>query len=119
MNVTTGIPFNDGTYILYVNGEYRGKDDIGYLMHDFNCTSPDEMHFPLMADRTRYLKEDPKGVSKMCKAMEDMRNHAKIDGVIMGLRSVNLSDNEIAAKLMELFHLDKDTSDEYLKRRTA
>ncbi len=43
-------------------------------MHDFNCTKADDMHFDLMAERTRYLKENPKGVSEMCKAMEDMRN---------------------------------------------
>ncbi len=34
------------------------------------------MNFDLMAERTRYLKENPKGVSEMCKALEDMRNEA-------------------------------------------
>ena len=33
MNLTTGEPFNDRTSILYVNGEYRGDDSIGELMH--------------------------------------------------------------------------------------
>ncbi len=45
-------------------------------MHDFNCTKADDMNFELMANRTRYLKENPKGVSEMCKIMEDMRNEA-------------------------------------------
>lgn len=45
-------------------------------MHDFNCTSPDEMHFELLAEKTRYLKENPKGVSEMCKVMEDLRNES-------------------------------------------
>lgn len=45
-------------------------------MHDFNCTRADDMHFELMADRTRYLKENPKGVSEMCRIMEDMRNES-------------------------------------------
>ena len=36
----------------------------------------DYMNFDLMAERTRYLKENPKGVSEMCKALEDMRNEA-------------------------------------------
>ena len=74
MNLTTGKPFVDGEHILYVNGEYRGDSDLGKLMHDFNCTRADDMNFELMADRTRYLKENPEGVSKMCKIMEDMRN---------------------------------------------
>lgn len=76
MNLTTGEPFNDGAYILYVNGTYRGEDDLGKLMHDFNCTDPEDMKFHLMAERTRYLKQNPEGVSMMCKAMEDMRKEA-------------------------------------------
>jgi len=59
-----------------VNGEYRGDSDIGKLMHDFNCTDADDMNFPLLAERTRYLKENPKGVSEMCKVMEDIRNES-------------------------------------------
>jgi hypothetical protein len=31
------------------------------------------MNFELMANRTRYLKENPKGVNEMCKIMEEMR----------------------------------------------
>lgn len=56
-----GSNLGDGADILYVNGEYKGPDDIGYLMHDFNCTDPNDMHFLEMAERTRYLKENPKG----------------------------------------------------------
>lgn len=73
INLTLGLPFEDGTHILYVNGEYRDDSDIGKLMHDFNCTSAEEMNFDLMAERTRYLKENPKGVGSMCKAMEELR----------------------------------------------
>ena len=77
MNLLTGKSFEDGEYILYVNGEYRGASDIGKLMHDFNCTDADEMNFELMAERTRYLKENPKGVSEMCKVIEDMRTQER------------------------------------------
>ena len=45
INLTLGLPFEDGTHILYVNGEYRGDSDIGRLMHDFNCTSAEDMNF--------------------------------------------------------------------------
>ena len=72
INLTLGLPFEDGTHILYVNGEYRDDSDIGKLMHDFNCTSAEEMNFDLMAERTHYLKENPKGVGSMCKAMEEL-----------------------------------------------
>lgn len=72
MNLLMGKPFEDGEHILYVNGEYRGTSDIGKLMHDFNCTNADDMNFELLAERTRYLKENPEGVSQMCKVIEDM-----------------------------------------------
>lgn len=91
MNLTTGEPFNDGASILYVNGEYRGDDELGKLMHDFNCTDADDMHYDLMADRTRYLKENPEGVRIMCKAMEDMRNETKDLTLLEAIR--NLMNN--------------------------
>ncbi|MCH5200575.1 MAG: PD-(D/E)XK nuclease family transposase [Oscillospiraceae bacterium] len=68
---TTNKPFSDGEHILYVNGAYEGDTEIGWLMHDFRCSNADEMHYELLAERTRYYKEDPKGVSNMCKLMED------------------------------------------------
>lgn len=80
INTATGKPFDDGAYILYVNGEYRGEDELGKLMHDFNCTNADDMNYDLLAERTRYLKENPEGVSIMCKAMEDMRDNARAEG---------------------------------------
>ena len=45
-------------------------------MHDFNCTKADEMNFELMAERTKYRKEDPKGVQIMCQIMEDLRTES-------------------------------------------
>ncbi len=85
MNLTLGEPFEDGTHILYVNGEYRGDSDIGRLMHDFNCTSAEDMNFDLMAERTRYLKENPKGVGSMCKAMEELRVESYAEGKAEGV----------------------------------
>ena len=81
MNLITGKFFEDGEHILYVNGEYRGESKLGKLMHDFNCTRASDMNFELMAERTRYLKENPKGVSEMCRIMEDMRNESLKEGM--------------------------------------
>ena len=76
VNKTTGKDFDDGEHIIYVNGAYEGDSDIGKLMHDFRCKNADDMNFDLMAERTRYLKEDPKGVREMCAILEEMRNDA-------------------------------------------
>ena len=100
VNLTTGNKFEDGEHILYVNGEYRGESELGKLMHDFNCQDAKDMNFALMVERTRYLKENPKGVEEMCKSMEDMRNEADLAArkdiarsfILMG----ELSDEKIA-----------------------
>ena len=86
MNLVTGKSFEDGEHILYVNGEYRGESNLGKLMHDFNCTQASDMNFELMAERTRYLKENPKGVSEMCRILEDMRNESLNEGIKVGIR---------------------------------
>ena len=57
----TGQMFNDRLHIMYVNGKYRGDDDMGRLMMDFACTSASEMHYTELAERVRYLKEDKSG----------------------------------------------------------
>lgn len=89
--ITTGKSFEDGEHILYVNGEYRGDSNLGKLMHDFNCTQASDMNFELMADRTRYLKDNPKGVSEMCRIMEDMRKESLQEGVKEGLKEGAIS----------------------------
>ena len=84
MNLVMNLPFNDREHILYVNGQYNGNDELGMLMHDFLCNNPDDMHYDILAERSRYFKENPKGVSEMCKAMEDMRNEALERGRVEG-----------------------------------
>lgn len=71
--------FNDGSHILYVNGQYRGNDNIGKLMHDFSCANPEDMNYKILAEKAMYFKQDEKGVVAMCKMLEDMRNEAALD----------------------------------------
>ena len=75
----TGKSFDDEAHIIYVNGAYRDKSPLGLLMHDFACTNPEDMHYKILADKTRYFKEDEKGVAVMCKVVEDLCNDAKIE----------------------------------------
>lgn len=72
----TGGYFGDESHILYVNAQIRDDTALGQLMHDFACTRAEEMHYSILADRVRYFKEDQKGVTTMCKMLEDMRNEA-------------------------------------------
>ena len=72
--------FDDGTHILYVNGECQGESLLGHLMHDFFCSDPNDMYSDVLAERVRFFKENEKGVATMCKVMEEIYN----DGIAIG-----------------------------------
>ncbi len=56
--------FNDKAHILYINGQYRGSDDVGRLMEDFFTADPSAMNFKELANRAKYFKETEKGGGK-------------------------------------------------------
>ena len=78
----TGTLFGDESHIIYVNAQIKDDTALGQLMHDFSCTSAEQMHYQILANRVRYFKEDTEGVATMCKAMEDMRNKAAKEKVV-------------------------------------
>lgn len=49
----TGESFGDGTHILYVNAQMKDDTALGHLMHDFACTSADEMHLSVIRLKQR------------------------------------------------------------------
>ena len=108
INLDTGKSFEDGEHILYVNGEYRGNSDIGKLMHDFNCTDADDMNFELMAERTRYLKENPEGVSEMCKVIEEVRTQERKETMIEVARKLLFDGTLTLEKIAECVGLPLD-----------
>lgn len=91
-----GKDFSDGAHILYVNGAYRDESPLGKLMHDFSCKNSDDMYFKLLADKTRYYKEDAKGVAAMCKIMEELIDNEKKEIALKMLKDKKLKREEIA-----------------------
>jgi predicted transposase/invertase (TIGR01784 family) len=99
----SGTPLGDGAHIIFVNGAYNNAEDtsdLAKLVHDFRCKNADEMYIKQFADKTRFFKETPEGVSQMCKAIEDMRNEAEtiksIKIAIEFIKMGNVSYEEIA-----------------------
>ena len=78
----TGKPFGDGSHIIYVNALCKNDTPLGKLMHDFSCTQADDMHYPVLAERVRYFKENVKGVTTMCREIEKLviaeRNESRL-----------------------------------------
>lgn len=73
----TDLLFEDDLHIMYVNGEYRGNDSLGNLMHDFCCPDPADMKYAELAQKVRYYKHETEGVKTMCKAFEDYGQEIK------------------------------------------
>ena len=99
--------FNDEAHIIYVNGEYKGNDPIGDLMHDFHCKRADDMKNKLLAERARYLKEDEKGVKHMCRIMEEFGKEERKEAV----KERNI---QVAIKLLKQGKLSKTEISELL-----
>ena len=96
--VGTGEKFEDGSHILYVNGAYRDESPIGTLMHDFSCSDPSDMHYRVLADRTRFFKESKEGIATMSKIIEDMRLQSYKEGKAEGQEE---NKKETALRMLE------------------
>ena len=89
---------------------------IGKLMHDFNCADADDMHYGLLAERTRYLKENSKGVNEMYRTMDEVEKECYEEGrekgretqaelTAINLRKLGLPLEQIAHAVG--FHVEK------------
>ncbi len=88
--------FGDRAHIIYVNGENREDTALGHLMADFASKDPDKVYYKELADEIRYYKYDEKGVRRMCKIMEDVRNEGKKEVALELIALGKLSLKEIA-----------------------
>ena len=91
------VPLGDGSYIVYINGQYRNVDTpIGKLMHDFFCVNADDILNPLLKERVKYLKETEGGRKEMCEIMENRVNEEKIELAKRAIQRGKLSLADIA-----------------------
>ena len=81
-------------------------------MHDFNCADADDMHYGLLAERTRYLKENSKGVNEMYRTMDEVEKECYEEGretqaelTAINLRKLGLPLEQIAHAVK--FHVEK------------
>lgn len=63
-------PFEDGSHIIYVNGDYKGNDDIGRLMHDFRSENVEDMMLEPLKETVHRYKNNPEEVAVMCAELE-------------------------------------------------
>ena len=103
----------DGSYLFYVNGEYEGDDPIGRLMHDFRCTRAENMFYPELAERVKYLKDHTEGRHFMSSILdewkkeivEETRKEAEQE-------AIEKNSREIACRMIE----EKELEDEKIAK---
>lgn len=103
----TNLPFNDGCNIMYINGDYRGDDSLGKLMHDFSTPNADEMYYDELAKKVRFHKQDEKGVQMASQIVEeygderaaDAKEEKSIEDALVLIKDFSVSP-ELAAEKM-------------------
>jgi hypothetical protein len=92
--------FDDGTHIIYVNASMADTTTpLGRLMHDFQCVRPEEMYYPVLAERAGAFKNMEKGEIFMSSKWEQFieevraeeRERAMAQGMAQGRETERLS----------------------------
>lgn len=93
--------FNDGSHIIFVNGQYNNKDsDIGKLMHDFRCQNADDMNYPVLAEKVRYFKESEGGTVNMCRLMEELASKVAAEAAAEATAEATAKTVEMIRKML-------------------
>ena len=85
-----GESFGDGSHIVYVNGSMVDTETpLGRLMHDFQCVQPEEMYYPVLAERAGMFKNTEKGEvymsSKWEQFVQEISKEAMERGIERGM----------------------------------
>lgn len=85
-------------------------------MHDFRCTSAEDMYFDVLADRVRYFKETEGGRAQVCKMIEDLTRESAVLAAIEAWREVDIPEAEILSKIMNKYELNRTEADAYMAK---
>ena len=96
----TGKSFNDGSYIIYVNGEMANDNTaLGRLVHDFSCLYSKDIYDETLKECVKRYKETEEGIQTMCTVMEELRNEGMQQGIKEGIKQGNKQGMQKFAEL--------------------
>lgn len=115
--------FDDGSHIVYVNGNYKGDDTVGKLMHDFGCKESKDMYYPELAKGVRHFKEEG-GRRRMCEAVqnyaekyaEQKAENARLNSLLDSIRKIMANMKLGAEQAMNVLEVN-DQDREILQKR--
>ena len=88
-----------------MNGEYKGSDEIGRMIHDFHCIKADDIYNPELAKSVRHFKDEERG-KNMCASVKAYGDEREARGEARGRAEaeVQLAEKDaiIAAMQAEL-----------------
>ena len=83
----TGSAFNDGSYIIYVNGELANDHTaLGRLVHDFSCLNSKDIYDETLKECVKRYKETEEGIQTMCSVIEELKNEGFQQGIQQGIQ---------------------------------
>lgn len=107
------LKYDDGCTIMYINGDYRGDNPLGKLMHDFSTPNADEMYYNELAKKVRYHKQDSKGVHMASKIVEEYGDERAAEALQQGIQQ-GIQQNAIEnARKMIADHLSPEKTSQY------
>ena len=81
----TGIPYDDGLHILYVNAQVDDGSETAKLMEYFRATDPNDMEHGALSERVHYLKCEEGGYKEMCEISEKIYRDGMAKGIAKGM----------------------------------
>ena len=121
-----GRNFNDGSHIIYVNGEKADEGNaLGRLMHDFHEADLGEMYYSEIAQKVRDVKEKNAGGENMLNILDQIETEAReqgrtiglINGAIDAFREVGMPEDKILVRITQKFNLTKEKASEYMAQK--
>ena len=82
----TGIPYDDGEYIFFVNAAVDDGSRIAKLMNYFKTADPDDDSEGELSKRVRYLKKEEGGVEIMCEVSDRIMERGRKIGEEQGIK---------------------------------
>ncbi len=107
--------FDDGSHIVYVNGNYKGDDTVGRLMHDFGCKESKDMYYPELAKGVRHFKEEG-GRERMCEAVEKYAENVRLNSLLESVRKLMANMKLGAEQAMNVLEVNEHDREILQKR---
>lgn len=86
--------FFDGNYIVYVNGDYKGNDKLGHLIHDFKASNPDDIYDEYIKNKSKQIKQNKEESDNMSELYEEIKRDIVIEDVKKLMQNTKLTLEE-------------------------